>query len=88
VRLLDLGYALRVKLPLFIAFGFVVSYYIVNYIPRVELEFGIDEVDEEDDDDAEENDDQEEEEEMRGERPPPESRGNQMSSSPNIMVSL
>ena len=49
VQLVKLGYALRIKLPLFIAFGFFVSHLIINYVPRVELE-----INEEEEDDEEE----------------------------------
>ena len=43
VRLLGLGYALRVKLPLFIFAGFAFSHLIINYIPRIVLELDFEE---------------------------------------------
>ena len=43
VRLLGLGYALRVKLPLFIFAGFAFSHLVINYIPRIVLELDFEE---------------------------------------------
>lgn len=37
IRLLDLGYALRVRLPLFVSCAFVLCHFISNYVPRVEI---------------------------------------------------
>lgn len=58
VRLLGLGYALRVKLPLFIFAGFAFSHLVINYIPRIvlELDFEEEEVEEEDDEDSDSED--------------------------------
>jgi len=59
VRLLGLGYALRLKLPLFIFAGFAVSHLIINYIPRVIVEFEVEEEEvEEDSQDEEDSEDE------------------------------
>jgi len=61
VRLLGLGYALRLKLPLFIFAGFAVSHLIINYIPRVIVEFEVEEEEVEDEDSQDEEDSEDEE---------------------------
>jgi len=59
VRLLRLGYALRLKLPLFIFAGFAVSHLIINYIPTVIVEFEVE--DEEVEEDSQDEDDSDDE---------------------------
>ena len=60
LKLFDLGYSLRLRLPLLIATGFTLFRLLNsnNYIPRVDIEFRV--VDEEDpeDDDEEEGDEE------------------------------
>lgn len=62
IRLLDLGYSLRIRLPLFVSAAFVLCHFISNYVPRVEINVQViedeedDEVDEEEDGNDEEND--------------------------------
>ena len=37
IQLLDLGYALRLKLPLIVSAGFVLCHLFISYVPRVEI---------------------------------------------------
>jgi len=57
VRLLELGYKCRIRLPLFISAGFVLCHIFSNYVPRVEINVEVIE----DDHPEEEQEDEEEE---------------------------
>ncbi len=59
IQLLDFGYAVRLRLPLIVSAGFVLCHFLFSFLPRVEIDIGI----EENGDDEEAADDQEVEEE-------------------------
>lgn len=67
LRLLDLGYALRFRLPLFVSAGFVLCHLFAHYVPRVEINVQVIEEEEvvedgDGDDEEEEEDDVEDDE--------------------------
>lgn len=66
IQLFDLGYALRLKLPLFVSAGFVLCHLFISYVPRVEiLVQPVDDQGEDDDDGDDEEDYNDEQEDQR-----------------------